>query len=545
MGWTSEQRESLRRALAEFDDTRAQILCRAFIDEVRAGSDARDPAAGLDVLQLLQRKRKTTLIEDVAETLLAHAPDSTAVRHHYALALLDDDRTAAAEALLTQAVSLDTGADGELQGGLGRVHKQRYIRTGQSVGGRRENELSAAIDTYLTAFRHDSARRYYHGINAAALLVRAADDGVKVSGHEQPRAEAASIARAILDTVAAGGRRTLWECATAAEASLVLGRHEDAVVWTARYVGSDADAFEYASTLRQFQQLWRLDTATEPGLQLLPLLRNRLLQADGGALSVAPQEYTPESLRRIDTVTDTLQRRSGTTHYERVYGWDRFKTLAWLRQALDACRSVALVEDHGGNGYGTGFVLAGDRFRTGWPARVLVTNAHVVPEAVPAEDAWVSFHGLGNPGSDADVRVRPVGTALWQSPSHEFDACVLALPDRLSRLVVPLPIRRSFPALTPENQVRAYVIGHPLGQPELRLSLHDSLVVGARERYAYYRSPTEGGSSGSPVFDDHWQVIALHHGWTDLVPGGGPANEGIRLDSIIAELGGRAGPATG
>jgi V8-like Glu-specific endopeptidase len=84
------------------------------------------------------------------------------------------------------------------------------------------------------------------------------------------------------------------------------------------------------------------------------------------------------------------------------------------------------------------------------------------------------------------------------------------------------------------------VIGHPQGSPEIQLSLHDSVVLDVDEVHAHYRSPTEKGSSGSPVFDDRWRVIALHHGWTDNVPGiadaGGGANEGIRLDRLLAAL---------
>jgi hypothetical protein len=80
-----------------------------------------------------------------------------------------------------------------------------------------------------------------------------------------------------------------------------------------------------------------------------------------------------------------------------VYGWDRFQPVAWLRQALVTCRSVARIEDTWGNGCGTGFVLAGEHIRPGdWPARVLLTNAHVVPETVQVEDAFVTFRGLAD-----------------------------------------------------------------------------------------------------------------------------------------------------
>jgi hypothetical protein len=540
-GWRDDQLEALHRALTDFDHLQVHRLCQQSIAEVRSQPGPIDPEVGLSVLKMLQRKRYIGLVQDLAETLLAHGlHEEVAVRHRYALALVDHDRIAAAEALLAVLPADVRRTDTEVQGAIGRVHKQRYVITGPAAGSRRAADLGLAIEAYAAAYRDDPARNYYHGINAAALLVRATEDSVVVPNHPEPAAEAVEIAEAILASISSGRQPDFWECATATEACLVLNRHDDAVDWLARYLGSDADAFEYASTLRQQQQVWRLTTDTEPGLRLIPMLRNRLLQAEGGMLSVAPIECTPEALRRFDEVQQTLQRRSGTQHYERVYGWDRFHPIGWLRQALVTCRSVARLEDSYGNGCGTGFVLAGDQFRAGWPSRVLLTNAHVVPDTVAVEDAFITFRGLVDEGPDTAARVQPAGDMLWCSPKHELDACFLALPDTLNPEVAPLPVRPAFPTLSSKAQVRAYVIGHPLGSPQIQLSLHDSVVLAAGEVYAHYRSPTETGSSGSPVFDERWRVIALHHGWTDSLPGidgaGSAANEGIRLDRLRAAL---------
>ena len=75
-----------------------------------------------------------------------------------------------------------------------------------------------------------------------------------------------------------------------------------------------------------------------------------------------------------------------------------------------------------------------------------------------------------------------------------------------------------------------------------QFSLQDNLLLGHDDRVVHYRSPTEPGSSGSPVFDHHWNLIALHHSGSFALPrlsnAGGtyPANEGIAIGAICNRL---------
>jgi V8-like Glu-specific endopeptidase len=83
-----------------------------------------------------------------------------------------------------------------------------------------------------------------------------------------------------------------------------------------------------------------------------------------------------------------------------------------------------------------------------------------------------------------------------------------------------------------------YIIGHPAGR-DLEISLQDNSLLASNERMLHYRTPTEPGSSGSPVFEpDDWRVVALHHKGSDTLPridgveGTYPANEGIAIPAI-------------
>ncbi len=523
--WGTDERLALDTALREFDHGRVRELARAFAASVRAAADPPAARDALEVVRKLQRKRYTDQVHHVVEAVLAAGCDTVDLRHRYALALLDADLVAAGEALLQQLPPDVRSGDTEVAGAVGRVHKQRYVTAAVAGGRQRTEDLEAAVDVYGAVHRSDPDA-HYHGINAASLLVRASRDGRSLRGHPDPVGEARRTARQILEALDARSELGTWEHATAAEAALVLDDPDRAVRELVGYVGSDADAFEFASTLRQFTLVWQLDERTEPGARLLPLLQARLLQAEGGALRVAPGGATVQATERLDDVRQGL---------ERVFGSTRFRSLGWLRNALTACRSVARIEDGQGNGVGTGFVVDGEALRPGqWPRAVVLTNAHVVPDELRPADALLSFRG----GDRSDPV--PAGEVLWQSGREALDACFLAPPAGALDGIDPLRVRRTFPALGDDHSVRAYVVGHPGEAQQVQLSLHDSLVLHADDVHVHYRTATEGGSSGSPVFDDRWQVIALHHGWTARVPGAageqGPANEGIRFDRIAEEV---------
>jgi V8-like Glu-specific endopeptidase len=89
-------------------------------------------------------------------------------------------------------------------------------------------------------------------------------------------------------------------------------------------------------------------------------------------------------------------------------------------------------------------------------------------------------------------------------------------------------------AVDPEDFL--YIIGHP-GGGKLVFSFHDNRFLERNDKLLRYRTPTEKGSSGSPVFDGNWDVVALHHKGSTSMPrlnGGDPeeANEGVCICAI-------------
>ena len=54
------------------------------------------------------------------------------------------------------------------------------------------------------------------------------------------------------------------------------------------------------------------------------------------------------------------------------------------------------------------------------------------------------------------------------------------------------------------------IIHHPAGDYK-QLSIRENKLMKMLPNAVWYRTDTAQGSSGSPVLNDQWQVVALHH----------------------------------
>ena len=88
-------------------------------------------------------------------------------------------------------------------------------------------------------------------------------------------------------------------------------------------------------------------------------------------------------------------------------------------------------------------------------------------------------------------------------------------------------------AFTPQSPL--FIVQHPNARP-MKLALDTEAVIGlnANETRVEYRTNTEPGSSGSPCFDQNWNLVALHHsGDPNWVP---TWNEGIPLPLVRSQI---------
>lgn len=518
------------KAADDLDRPRAKTLSEELIRRVRGSHDRLPDKDARKVLECLRQQRYFDLMDRLADALIQSGIDDARVRRAYVQALIDlGSRTAAVSILsdLVTSTAEDPDEHCEALGLLGRTYKQLYVDARAPALERNRELLRKSLDSYRAAAGDRPEENSWPAINVVALLKRAKRDRVEIGGTWPSPDELASR---IFDHI--DGKEppiAPWDMATALEACVALGRVQDASDWANRYVESGAEAFELGSTLRQLEEVWGLDTTTEMGAAVLPLLRDGLLHSDKGFFTVTPEE--------VRQPVETLERVLGSTY---------FQTIGWYRNGLARAQAVARIGRDTSRGDGTGFLVRGrDLHESLGDELLLLTNAHVIsdrPEHKPAipnfADAGVVFEAAAGDGGKKEYRIREV---LGRSGPKEYDFALVRLDPEFScdPPVVPYELAADLPAN--DGKQRVYIIGHP-GGGTLSFSMQDNLLLDHDNRLLHYRAPTEGGSSGSPVFNGQWRLIGLHHaGYASVAQLNGKggtyaANEGISIFAIREEL---------
>ena len=223
---------------------------------------------------------------------------------------------------------------------------------------------------------------------------------------------------------------------------------------------------------------------------------------------------------------------------------------------------VCRIEIHSSHftGYGTGFLLGPD---------VIMTNYHVMREVIEGKGAMpdeVIFRFDYKRLTDGTTLNRGTEHRLaakdWlidKSPPSPVDDIpgpkdTVPEPDQLDyallRVAEPLGNRPVGVKGGPSDSLRGwikvtateynflpdtalFIMQHPKAAP-LKLALDTNAIirVNANSTRVWYRTNTEGGSSGSPCFNSLWELVALHH-YGDPDPVRKPLyNEGIPFAAI-------------
>jgi endonuclease G len=269
--------------------------------------------------------------------------------------------------------------------------------------------------------------------------------------------------------------------------------------------------------------------------------------------TVPPEQRAQRSARAMDDDAFHLRkkfaesRKSDPNGYERIIGASDLLSINFLdrgRRAANAVCRIKLPVD-GGEAYGTGFLIG---------PRLLITNNHVLSSPAEAAQAEAEF----NYEHDIDgVMRRAVQYNLDPGQlfytSTELDITLVAVAP-MSDYGVPIERYGWLPLLPLSGKSVdgewISIIQHPGGTAK-QIAIHASQIIkldpakvpGVTESFIHYTTDTEPGSSGSPVLNDQWQVVAIHHKAVQAPAKRGDggeirwlANEGVRVSAIFNHL---------
>ncbi len=220
---------------------------------------------------------------------------------------------------------------------------------------------------------------------------------------------------------------------------------------------------------------------------------------------------------------------------ERILGESDLFQVNYLTRGSLAARAVGRVsvfnEYNIPLGSGTGFLVG---------PGLLLTNHHVLSTRNLAAHSHVLFEYEydENNGLKTTERFDLTDEVFCTSETHDFTFCSVqrtgSLGHSLSAYGVHTLIRESGKAVKGEP---VSIIQHASGLPK-QIAIRNSRIIGRARQFVYYITDTEQGSSGSPVLNDQWLVVGLHHRSVphffktcEYV-----ANRGIRVSSIYEEL---------
>jgi endonuclease G len=228
--------------------------------------------------------------------------------------------------------------------------------------------------------------------------------------------------------------------------------------------------------------------------------------------------------------------------FERIIGGNELQPVAYLERGAIAARAVARIDLGIPGSFGTGFLIA---------PRVLITNNHVLADKAAAARARAQFcYELDlndNEVPAVNYRLLPDELFFTLPP---LDYTVVAVEAVSQDKTTSLSDFGCLPLIETTGKAAEgewlTIIQHPEGQRK-QICIRENQLIKRDIDSLWYATDTSPGSSGSPVFNNDWFVVALHHksipetinGVVQKRPDGSikwAGNEGIRASRIVQTL---------
>jgi V8-like Glu-specific endopeptidase len=228
-------------------------------------------------------------------------------------------------------------------------------------------------------------------------------------------------------------------------------------------------------------------------------------------------------------VGDWKNPMTAATVVEKVFGENTMRPISFLARGLEVSRSVMYIGVRAGGKRwsGTGFLVA---------PSLAMTNHHVLSNADQLAGTTVKFNYQETfDGQDEPTQVYEAKVNGLFYANEELDCAVFEVDGEPGQEWDYLPLEPR----NVERGQRINIIQHPYGQPK-QISIQNNLVEYVGGSVLQYVTSTNPGSSGSPVLDDEWMVVGLHHAGGNIKePTTGRyynRNEGIVMSRILDDL---------
>lgn len=229
---------------------------------------------------------------------------------------------------------------------------------------------------------------------------------------------------------------------------------------------------------------------------------------------------------RGERLRPIVTEKAANENFEKIVADNNLKPVSFLEWGVAVSKSVAHITLKNG-GMATGFLIT---------PNILLTNHHVFGKKADARNAAVRFNYqtdlMGNFLPTDEYACDP--DDVFQN-NEELDYAVVSMkkdPGMKWGFLKP-----SSPDVNVNEKVN--IIQHPAGGPK-QIAMNDNEVKYVDDAIVQYITDTMPGSSGSPVFNDNWQIVALHHSGGYIPEPSTNSihfrNEGIRIGAILNDL---------
>ncbi len=237
---------------------------------------------------------------------------------------------------------------------------------------------------------------------------------------------------------------------------------------------------------------------------------------------------------------------------------DNFLDTDMLAGAIYSAQAVGRIELPRGRAHGTGFLVGPD---------LILTNYHVFKSKEQLETAVIRFdyHANADGVVTAGRLFEFVPDFYIGSPDTELDFALVKVkgeplaerkmgPEEEGLGYLELLRRgkhRGYLLVSPAKiveQERINIIQHPNGNPQKIVLTQNYVLADMSADRVHYLADTQPGSSGSPVLNRHWEVVALHHSGgahppikatvdlQKILKGHYKFNEGIPMRAIMPKI---------